>query len=121
MVKWVKNRGTFEDLKTFFVITWSLWGWRNKRLYEQRVKSPFSVIERVLSFCSLHAETSTSHTGELRNLNRWQLPPYEYFKLNVDGALFLDYKVASISAILRDNFGAVILAAIVCEYQVETP
>lgn len=90
LVLWVKNRSIATDLEAFFVVAWSLWGRQNKILYKQRNDSPKSVISGALAFTSLYSDCIKSSINDLRSLSKWLPPPPNYFKLNVDGALFFD-------------------------------
>lgn len=55
------------------------------------------------------------------SLGCWQPLEYSYVKLNVDGALFIDFQVVGISAILRDTQGDVLLAASIKEKGIQDP
>lgn len=121
LVKWVKSKGNAEEFERFFVITWSLWGRHNKRLFEGKNESPLTTIGRAISYCRLHAEALTVPSRDLRLLSHWQPPPQGYFKVNVDGVLFLDYKAVGIGVILRDSSGEVLLASTIHEKQMQNP
>lgn len=103
LVIWVKSRGVVEEFERFFVIAWSLWERRNKKLYEKKKESPSSTIERALAYYSLFVDCSDSLRRDLKKLSHWQPPPISYYKLNVGAALFFDNQAAGIGAILRDS------------------
>lgn len=113
LVQWVKTRGNVEEFERFFVISQDLWGRHNKK--RGKNETPASAIGRATSYCSLFVGASAVPTRELRHLSHWQSPPQGFFKLNVDGVLFLDFKAVEFVAVLRDSSSEVLLAATILD------
>lgn len=49
---------------------------------------------------------------------KWELPPFDYYKLNVDGAMFCDLQKSGIGWVVCDHGGKVLLAASLVERNV---
>lgn len=58
-------------------------------------------------------------TSKVENFSCWLQPEKDMFKFNIDGALFTDFQVASVGAILRDFQGYVLLATSIKELGIQ--
>lgn len=100
-----------EGLTQFFFIVLGLWGRLNKHLFEGSVISPHTTIENALAYQKMFAECFILSTPNLKNFGYWILPEKYKLILIVDGALFNDFQVVGVGAILRDSSGDVLLAS----------
>ncbi|KAL0360896.1 UNVERIFIED_CONTAM: hypothetical protein Sradi_3774100 [Sesamum radiatum] len=92
----------------FFVLCWSLWNNRNKKLMEDKNQSAIDVINLADRLLREFAETSQSlapRGSATRSLQNWQPPTYGIVKINFDGAVFDSRIEMGAGVIARDAAG----------------
>lgn len=52
---------------------------------------------------------------------KWEGPPIDFLKLNVDGAVYFDLQKAGVGTIVRDHEGKAIVATSIVEGNVASP
>lgn len=82
------NKG--NKLTAFFLITWSLWGRRNKWLFEKNKVEPRRAIKQGLSLQTFFNDYNAPLTKELHHVGCWRPPNQGTFKLNTDNVTFFD-------------------------------
>lgn len=106
-------------MKLFITLLWWIWFSINKWVKCKEIISADSTILWVDRFLSNLAETNSTQItpnhmqhdgGEIREII-WSPPPKNRYKLNVDATLMKDLKSFSVSMIIRDSIGQVLLAA----------
>lgn len=108
---WVKTNGKACEVETLFVIASSIWGRRNKRIFEGLMEGPKAIIERNLENFKLYLECLSTLTQDLVKVGYWKPPDSSCLKLNMDGAILVDLQDAGISSILRNSERDVLMAA----------
>lgn len=99
---WVKRRGIAADFETFLVIAHSVWGRRNRRIFEASTEDLKTVIDQALGNFKLYSECLATPTRDLSNVGCWKPLEQGFLKLNTDGAIFANLQDAGIDAILRN-------------------
>lgn len=56
LAMWMRNHRKMDELTSFFIIAWSLWGRRNKWIFEKLLVDPKTTIEQGLSTQALFTE-----------------------------------------------------------------
>lgn len=103
------EKGSLNDLKTFFTIAWEFWFKRNKMAHDKNCMELIQVIDHVLPVQKLHQQLEESKTIKDKLCYYWQNPSEGYFKLNVDGTLFFQQHKARVG-VVRDEKGEVVMA-----------
>lgn len=78
-------------------------------------------MENALAIQSLFTSSQGTPSSQVGNIGSWKTPEHGFLKLNVDGALFVDFQVASIGAIIWDSHSEVVLAASMKENDILDP
>lgn len=83
----VNEETKLESLKMFFMLGWSFWHKRNKRIHESKLREPQVSIAHALSLYKGFKVTMSKST-QLRHFGYWTRPPEGYIRLNVDRTMF---------------------------------
>ncbi|KAF5470862.1 hypothetical protein F2P56_011350 [Juglans regia] len=73
----------------------------------------------LLSICKAFNDVQTTTSRDLYKFSKWQAPPDEYLKVNVNGAVFADFRKARVGIVLRDMSGGIVMAASKNEEEVD--
>lgn len=101
-------------ISLFFYFLWSIWLERNNQIFEGRKVDPGRVISNAVEyaneFYSMNSnnENPNSRHPTSEQHTRWQPPPDDYIKINVDAATNLNLKKGAISAVVRDQYGVLL-------------
>ncbi|XP_042962388.1 uncharacterized protein LOC122296651 [Carya illinoinensis] len=91
---------------------------RNLSTFEDKVIYIEQAIAHALVVQHVYKATHGQPLKAVRHHCRWEFSPPGVFKLNVDGATFLNQHNAGIGAILRDSKGEVLMAASKKEHEI---
>lgn len=110
-----------DNFTLFFVIAWKICGGRNRHIYDGSTTSLKIVIENALAYQGLLPESQEIPPHSLKCVGCWLPLEFGFCKLNVDGALFSDLRMAGIGAILRNSHGEVLFASSMKEQDIQEP
>ncbi|KAK4252645.1 hypothetical protein QN277_014390 [Acacia crassicarpa] len=106
-----RELGKFSHLKwnTLFAVgIWKLWNWRNMMVFDssfQKPRFPANVIVQVGPSFSYGGRQSVLFGASEERHGIWSPPPYDWCKINVDGAVTADGSLAGCGGVLRDARG----------------
>ena len=100
------------NLELFFAISWLVWYNRNKLVHGENGLQSLQILELAKGMVEDYREAFLLDTPPLSSpQSSWVAPPPDYFKVNVDGASFIDGSgISGIGVIIRDAMGRVIAA-----------
>ena len=107
---WETQQGILERWVSIY---WGIWKSRNEVRHEGK-KCPRPVIVRnalrlLEDYHSANVKPSQS-SSNTQNITVWKPPPPSYFKVNIDGALFVKSKKSGVGVIMHDEDGNVVAA-----------
>lgn len=105
LTKQVQEKGVDSLLTNFLMMAWGPWGRRNRMLYEEQFTTPKAAFEQALAFLPIFADCSRVPMQKLYFVGSQQPPEEGSFKLNIDGAIFVDLQVTRMGPIVRDSKG----------------
>lgn len=120
MVIWMLEKGRGEDLAKFFSIARSLWSRRNHMVYESKRDTPLEAFEKAMSVVTIHQSILTESSPKSKTL-KWEPPPINSFKLNVDRAIVFNLHKAGVGFIIWDHSSMAIMATNIVERNVANP
>lgn len=120
LASWVAEMGNGEDLSLFLCCFWSLWSRCNLHLFEGVNQSHKEAFEHGLEVLRNY-QSSLEPRHEKLDLLKWEPPPINSHKLNVDAMLFFDLTIVGLDAIVCDWRGINLLATSVPESHVAQP
>lgn len=95
--------GTCQDLETFFGTAWAIWYNRNHKIFEDNNHLPFQTWNFAKRFIQEFKEASQQYGHKKHNEeDKWNPPPIDMYKINVDGAASEDSRQSSIRVIIRN-------------------
>ncbi|KAM6576935.1 hypothetical protein CsatB_028772 [Cannabis sativa] len=112
-----------QDFELLLCIMWGIWTDRNKVVYGGSPRQPAAIINYAVRFhedftrakqvlpsaaVDSNQNSATSFPVTVQHAPKWQPPPHNGFKLNVDAATNVDQKKLGIRAIIRDHNGVVV-------------
>jgi len=109
LLEHIGGNWTRDERELWMFLGWLLWDARNKKLWENKSPCPPSII---LAATRLREEWNTAQsTGPLGTSNasysHWQAPPFDMIKINSDGALALNERLAGGGLVARSHQGEV--------------
>uniref|UniRef100_A0A7N2R7L0 RNase H type-1 domain-containing protein n=1 Tax=Quercus lobata TaxID=97700 RepID=A0A7N2R7L0_QUELO len=112
------ERLKLEELELFLVQAWFVWHQRNCVVHGERVQDSVLLNKRAVEYLEdfRNAQVRLDVVPSLRAPSRWQPPLAPSYKLNFDGALFLDPPASGYGMIIRNDKGEVMTA-----YSVQGP
>lgn len=93
--------GSGDDLSLFLCCSWSLWSYCNLHLFEWENQPHKEAFEQGLVVLKNY-QSSIEPSNVKRDLLKWEPPPTNSYKLNVDAAIFFKLAKVSYGAIVRD-------------------
>ncbi len=117
LFKYASHELTHTDLSLFVLTLWGIWEARNKWLYENIKMVPSHVVERVKglfqSFVCMHSisEDSEHSNGDI-SVERWEMPPVGWYKLNVDVVVDKVNGTVGYGAVIRNSDGVVMAVGV---------
>ncbi|KAM6596102.1 hypothetical protein CsatA_006626 [Cannabis sativa] len=112
-----------QDFELLLCIMWGIWTDRNKVVHGGSPRQPAAIINYAVCFhedftrakqvlpsaaVDSNQNSATSFPVTVQHAPKWQPPPHNGFKLNVDAATNVDQKKLGIRAIIRDHNGVVV-------------
>ena len=96
----------------FSVVAWCIWTRRNRMRERQPVWDVGDTLKRARELLQEFNDVQDIPTRSVipRVETRWQPPGAGFFKINFDGAVFEDRKLASLGTVIRDESGLIIAA-----------
>lgn len=110
-------RGNVDDMSTLLAsLCWFIWKARNKVLFDGRVWSCASVLEKAMASCSEFKDASLAKpvsptTQPPEPVLVWNPPPPTIIKFNVDGATNKEEGVVGVGIVARDHLGQILGAS----------
>lgn len=105
-ISWVTESQPPEQIALFFMNLWTIWGERNKIIWEGGSFNPTFMASRSSEL--LH-EYQKYHPLKLktktRPVSKWEFPPRGRLKMNIDGSFRADMEVGGIGIVIRDDRG----------------
>lgn len=89
-----------DCLETFITIAWGLWYWMNMKIFEDTNTHPMEAASDALSRCSNFKVLQAVNPSQAARHIRWLPPEKECWKLNVDGAIFLELSMAGVGCVV---------------------
>lgn len=103
------GEGKLSDLNLFFMVAWSIWGYRNQAIHNDTANLPSQVWEStrraLLDYKASRLNPLPTHPPACLH---WAAPPPGFHKINVDGATDNEGGNSCIGVIIRDPSGATI-------------
>lgn len=93
---------------------WYIWVGRNKFIFEGMPVDPRKTIEMALdSVASFLSINQNNHhipipSGSVSQQDKWNPPPENCIKINVDAATDLNFLLGAVSVVVRDHYGALL-------------
>ncbi|PON84884.1 hypothetical protein TorRG33x02_192820 [Trema orientale] len=105
----LKSKLSKEEMETWCVIAWFIWGDRNGVIHGRSTRPASCIIEDASLWIAEYKRfnnTESPPPNPPSVIARWSLPPYDSLKLNVDAAVD-NHCRSHISAVIRDHLGCV--------------
>ncbi|KAM6589363.1 hypothetical protein CsatA_011968 [Cannabis sativa] len=114
-----------QDYELLLCIMWGIWTDRNKVVHSGSPRQPAAIVQYAVRFhedfsrarqvpspatVDSNQPPATPIPPTVQQAPKWQPPPINCFKLNVDAATNVDQKKLGIGAIIRDHNGFVVAA-----------
>uniref|UniRef100_A0A803Q3I7 RNase H type-1 domain-containing protein n=1 Tax=Cannabis sativa TaxID=3483 RepID=A0A803Q3I7_CANSA len=114
-----------QDFELLLCILWGIWTDRNKVVHGGSPRQPAAIVTYAIRFhedfsrarqvpspatVDSNQPPATLTPPTVQQAPKWQPPPNNCFKLNVDAATNVDQKKLGIGAIIRDHNGSVVAA-----------
>ncbi|XP_023888977.1 uncharacterized protein LOC112001046 [Quercus suber] len=95
-------------MELFMVVAWFIWSRRNKMHFNEQHMPPEKILEAATTLLvDFHGNNDSKPERNLVQTQRW-LPPVEgMYKVNYDGAYFVDEEKARIGVVVRNDLGQV--------------
>lgn len=109
VLKRVWDNSTQEQFVMVGLFCWSLWGRRNKWVWDKVQVSVFGAKSNALNLLNdwrqarqeIHRPKPTS----VNNSRTWNAPPTGWVKINIDAATFADINCSGMGCVVRDDHG----------------
>ncbi|MED6219069.1 hypothetical protein PIB30_032434 [Stylosanthes scabra] len=95
----------------------ALWTSHNELLFEENIRTPMEIVEvanqRHDEFIAAQTATTdamASHPPGARSVEKWETPPTNEIKINVDAAC-IDEEMVGIGVVAKDSFGSLLMAS----------
>ncbi|KAH9800798.1 RNase H domain-containing protein [Citrus sinensis] len=113
----LKLRRSKDDIELLVTILWMIWNARNSWIFKGVKDSPQVTVskdEAVLEAFRRTQLPAATHIGvqSSSKLKAWNPPQRGYFKVNVNAATNSEKQIAGLGAVIRDEVGNVIVAAV---------
>lgn len=96
---------SIQAFTKFLTVAWCFWFRRNKWTQDKELRHPSVAMEHSLAILDLFQEMKRGDHVNRPKDETWHRPMVNYLKLNVDGALFVDQRQATIGMVVRNDRG----------------
>ncbi|KAH9758687.1 hypothetical protein KPL71_016758 [Citrus sinensis] len=113
----LKLRRSNDDLELLVSILWVIWNARNKWIFKRVKESPQVTVYKAEAVLEAFRRTqipAATHIDKQRSpmLKAWNPPQKGFYKVNVGAATNSEKQIAGLGAVIRDEDGNVIAAAV---------
>ncbi|KAK9208996.1 hypothetical protein WN944_001357 [Citrus x changshan-huyou] len=113
----LKLRMSNVDIEMLVSILWMIWNARNKWIFKKVKESPQVIVSKAEAVLEAFRRTqipAATHIGKQSSpmLTAWNPPQKGFYKVNVDATTNSEKQIAGLGAVIRDENGNVIAAAI---------
>ncbi|XP_065622361.1 uncharacterized protein LOC136064497 [Quercus suber] len=97
-----------ENMELFMVVAWFIWSRRNKMHFnEQHMPAEKTLEAATALLANFHKNHDCKPKRNLVRTQRWVPPAEGIYKVNYDGAYFVDEEKAGISVVVQNDLGQV--------------
>ena len=97
-----------ENMELFMVVAWMIWTRRNKRHFNEQHLPSEKILEAATALLTeFHGNSVGRSERKLTQTQRWVPPVAGMYKVNYDGACFVDEEKAGIGVVVRNDRGQV--------------
>lgn len=105
------------DVELLVAIFWVIWSVRNKFIFKGKRENPQVLVVKAEAVAEAYKRTQIPmlvFAGDQQSITQrtWSPPKSGYCKVNVDATTNLEKKISGLWAVIRDELGKVIAAAI---------
>ncbi|XP_024038343.1 uncharacterized protein LOC112097373 [Citrus clementina] len=113
----LKLRRSKDDIELLVTILWMIWNARNNWIFKGVNDIPHVTVSKAEAVLEAFRRTQLPAATHIdiqssSKLKAWKPPQRGYFKVNVDAATNLEKQIAGLGAVIRDEAGNVIAAAV---------
>ncbi|KAH9696582.1 putative reverse transcriptase/RNA-dependent DNA polymerase [Citrus sinensis] len=96
---------------------WAIWFTRNKRIFEGKKSDPRASAAKAESLLEAYHRARKTDASHIHNVKRvvqkkWEPPPGNFLKVNVDAAINCRNQVLGLGAVIKDPSGKIVAAGI---------
>lgn len=96
---------------------WAVWFARNKRIFEGKKSNPRASAAKAESLLEAYHRARKTDASHIHNVKRvvqkkWEPPPGNFLKVNVDAAINCRNQVLGLGAVIKDPSGKIVAAGI---------
>ncbi|KAA3481359.1 reverse transcriptase [Gossypium australe] len=99
---------SFDLCRLFCGALWAIWGDRNARVHEKTSKTGNEVAGFVRNYIQELDGVKTIVVKFPKAVSRWKYPPYQFVKINFDGAYDMKEQFSASGIVARDSEGEVL-------------
>ncbi|KAE8702081.1 hypothetical protein F3Y22_tig00110503pilonHSYRG00762 [Hibiscus syriacus] len=110
------------QIKLFVVALWALWSYRNKRMHDNFIQSPWEFVKFIKNFMVEHDASNFLPVVHQRlNNDRWTPPSINWVKTNFDASFDLSFKSSISGIIIRNNDGLTMAVSSIPNQNIPNP
>nr|XP_023900636.1 uncharacterized protein LOC112012488 [Quercus suber] len=97
-----------ENMELFLVVAWFIWSRRNKMHFDEQHPPPKKILDVAEALLAdFHGNPKCRPDRKIALTQRWVPPADVMYKVNYDGAYFVDEEKAGIGVVVRNELGQV--------------